>query len=176
MDQVDINKLWQNFVDTVTKHYIDFNGRIGRAQFWYYILVYVLIGLAVSVVGSIVGSGGGLRSLYNLALLVPTLGMTARRLHDTGRTASWVVILAVPWLLMILAGMVAFASFFFVPLWGLLMGLGWLIGLVSLVAAIILIYFCAQPGSTDSNEYGPVPPVWTPGAPTASPSPPPAAS
>jgi uncharacterized membrane protein YhaH (DUF805 family) len=33
MGQMDINKLWQNFLDTVTNHYMDFNGRVGRAQF-----------------------------------------------------------------------------------------------------------------------------------------------
>ena len=38
---MDFNKLWQNFMDTVQNHYMDFNGRMGRAQFWYYILVVV---------------------------------------------------------------------------------------------------------------------------------------
>ena len=54
MDQVDINKLWQNFLDTVTNHYMDFNGRVGRAQFWYYMLVYVVMWIGVSIVAGIV--------------------------------------------------------------------------------------------------------------------------
>ena len=176
MDQMDFNKLWQNFVDIISKHYVDFNGRVGRTQFWYYIATYVVIGIGVSIVGGIANSGGGLRSLYGLALLLPTLGITARRLHDTGRTASWVLILAVPWLLSILLGLIALASFFVFGLFALLMGLAGIIGLVSLAAVILLIYFCAQPGNDGPNEYGPVPPVWTPGAPTTSPPPAPAAS
>src|SRR6202012_132483 len=34
--QMDFNKLWANFLDTVQNHYVDFNGRVDRAQFWYY--------------------------------------------------------------------------------------------------------------------------------------------
>ncbi|HEY1614666.1 MAG TPA: DUF805 domain-containing protein [Rhizomicrobium sp.] len=174
MEQMDINKLWQNFVDTITKHYVDFDGRVGRAQFWYYILVYAVIAVAVSIVGGIVGSGSGLRSLYSLALLCPTLGFTARRLHDTGRTANWVFILAVPWVLTMLLGILVFASFMMLGFLALLWGFASLVALASLVAAIIIIYLCAQPGTAGPNQYGPVPPVWTPGA-TAAPPPAPAA-
>src|SRR5205085_1587298 len=84
---------------------VDFDGRTGRAQFWYYIAVYVVVGILVSIVGSIALTGGGLRALYGLALLLPTLGITARRLHDMGRTASWVLLLAVPWGLSIIMGL-----------------------------------------------------------------------
>ena len=41
--RMDINKLWQNFLDTVTNHYFDLNGRVGIAQFWYFVLVEVVI-------------------------------------------------------------------------------------------------------------------------------------
>ena len=85
MDQIDFNKLWQNFVDTITNHYSDFNGRVGRSQFWYFVLVYVVVGIGVSIVGSILPFGGGIRALYSLALLLPSVGMTARRLSGIRR-------------------------------------------------------------------------------------------
>jgi uncharacterized membrane protein YhaH (DUF805 family) len=176
MDQMDIHTLWENFTDTVSRHYVDFEGRIGRAQFWYYILVYMVVGILVSIVGSITLSGTGLRALYGLALLLPTLGITARRLHDVGRTASWVLLLAVPWALSILMGLVTLLSFFTFGLFGLLFVFWPIIGLVSLAAVVLLIYFCAQPGMLEANEYGPVPPVWTPHAPTATILPPPPAA
>jgi uncharacterized membrane protein YhaH (DUF805 family) len=167
MDQIDINKLWQNFVDTISKHYTDFNGRVGRVQFWYYIAVYVVVGIAVTVVGGIVGSGGGLRALYGLALLLPTLGITARRLHDTGQPASWVLLLAIPWALSILLGLVALMSFFTFGLFGVLFVFAPIIGLISLAAVALLIYLCAQPGAVGPNTYGPVPEAWTAGNPPA---------
>lgn len=173
MDQIDLNKLWQNFTDTIAKHYVDFDGRVGRAQFWWYIAVYIALGVLVSIVGSITFSGSGLRALYGLALLLPTLGITARRLHDMGRTASWVLLLAVPWVLSILMGLVTILSFFTFGLFGLLFVFWPIIGLISLAAVVLLIYFCAQPGMPGSNEYGPPPPVWTPHGPPPAPVVPP---
>jgi uncharacterized membrane protein YhaH (DUF805 family) len=177
MDQLDINKLWQNFTDTIAKHYVDFDGRVCRAQFWSYIAVYAVVGVLVSIVGSIALTGGGLRTLYGLALLLPTLGITARRLHDMGRTASWVLLLAVPWGLTLLMGLVTFLSFMTFGLFGILFVFWPIVALISLAAVLLLIYFCAQPGMPQQNEYGPVPPVWTPNGPPAAPMtpPPPAA-
>ena len=176
MDQMDINKIWQNFTDTISKHYVDFDGRAGRAQFWYYIAAYIAVGILVSVVGSIAATGGGLRALYGLALLLPTLGITARRLHDMGRTASWVLLLAIPWALSIFMGLVTLVSFFTFGLLGILFVFWPIIGLISLGAVVLLIYFCAQPGDPASNEYGAVPPIWTPNGPATATPPPPAAT
>jgi len=177
MDQLDFKKLWQNFTDTVSKHYIDFDGRVGRPQFWYYVLVYFVVLVGVAVVGSIIGSRRGLVSLYELALLAPGLGIMARRLHDTGKTASWVLLLAIPGILSIFLGIVGLATMFFFPLLWLLGGIALLVFLVSLAAAAVLIYFCVQPGTSGPNEYGPLPPEWTPYRPPAAPvAPPPTAA
>jgi uncharacterized membrane protein YhaH (DUF805 family) len=40
--------------------------------------------------------------------------------------------------------------------------IGWVVGLVALVAGIAVIYFCIQPGQAEANGFGPPPPVWTP--------------
>ncbi|HEY2445300.1 MAG TPA: DUF805 domain-containing protein [Rhizomicrobium sp.] len=180
MDQIDINRLWQNFTDTITNHYTDFNGRVGRTQFWYYIAVYIVVAILVSIVGSIVGIGSGLRGLFSLALLLPNIGMTARRLQDTGRPGTWAWLLIVPLGLAILTGIFAFATWFALGLFGLwliLAPLMSLLGLASLAVAIALIYFCAQPGTSGPNQYGPEPAQWSPNAPPATPAtPPPAAT
>ena len=173
MDQLDINKIWQNFTDTVSGHYSDFAGRVGRTQFWYFIAVYVVLGILISVVGDITFTGRGLRALYALALLLPTLGIIARRLHDMGRTASWALLLAVPWVLSIVMGLLTFLSFATFGLFGILFVFWPVIGLVSLGAIVLLIYFCVQPGTPGPNEYGPVPPEWTPHRPPAAPVAPP---
>jgi len=176
MDQLDFNKLWQNFTDTIAKHYVDFDGRVGRSQFWWYIAVYAVVGILVSVVGSITFTGRGLRALYGLALFLPSLGITARRLHDTGRTASWVLLLAVPSFLVFLTGLVAILSIFVLGFPGFLIVFGSIFALLSGAAVLLLVYFCVQPGTEGSNEYGAIPPAWTPhGKPTAPAAPPPAA-
>ncbi|MGD0145095.1 MAG: DUF805 domain-containing protein [Rhizomicrobium sp.] len=160
MDQVDFNKLWQNFVDTVTNHYMDFNGRVGRAQFWWYVLVGVVLGIGVSIVASIVTHL--LSTLFALALLLPNLGMTVRRLHDTGKPGIWALLLLVPLVVQIFLGLMMLSM----GMWGVfgfLYAFIQLISLASLVALIIVIYFCAQPGDASANAYGPPPAPWTSG-------------
>src|SRR6185312_15573037 len=155
MDNMDFNKIWQNFVDQVTNHYMDFNGRMGRTQYWYYVLVAILVGIAASIVGSF--TLHIVSTIVSLGLLLPNLGMTARRLQDTGRPGSWVFILAIPFALSILLGLVAVISGPFGALFFLLT-LAPLIALLSLGAAIAIIYLCVQPGQTEANQYGAVPP------------------
>lgn len=163
MDNIDVNRLWQNYVDTITKHYVDFTGRADRAQFWYFVLVNFIMAIGVAIVGGILGIRN-LSDLYSLAVLLPTLGLTVRRLQDTGKPGSWVLIAFVPLVLMILLGIVSLLG-------GALGTLGFLfvfmpiIALASLAAACILIYLCIQPGQPEANQYGPVPPVFEPGAP-----------
>jgi uncharacterized membrane protein YhaH (DUF805 family) len=171
MDQMDINKLWQNFVDTVTNHYTDFTGRVGRSQFWYYVLVYVVVGIGVAVVGNIVAMGSPFRAIYGLALLLPNVGMTARRLQDTGKPGTWAWLLAVPVGVMVLMALFALVTVLTLGLGAVLFLLTPFLGLASLAAIVVLIYFCAQPGATGANEYGPPPPVWTPGSPAKPPTP-----
>jgi uncharacterized membrane protein YhaH (DUF805 family) len=165
MDQIDINKIWQNFVDTVTNHYMDFTGRVGRSQFWYYVLVYVVVGIGVAAVGSLLSIGMGLRGLYALAMFLPSVGITARRLQDTGRSGSWAWLLAVPVGVAVIMGVFAVITVLTLGIGAILFLLAPLLSLVSLAAVVVLIYFCAQPGEAAANAYGPPPPLWTPGTP-----------
>ncbi|HEX3674309.1 MAG TPA: DUF805 domain-containing protein [Rhizomicrobium sp.] len=160
MGPIDANKLWQNFLDTVQNHYMDFDGRIGRAQFWFYCLVVFALWIGALVVAAI--TTHLLLTLFALALLLPNLGMTVRRLHDTGKPGIWVLLLAVPLVLFMLMGIFAIlggALGFLAMLYAFTR----LISLVSLVCFIALVYFCAQPGTPGGNAFGAVPPVWTPG-------------
>jgi uncharacterized membrane protein YhaH (DUF805 family) len=146
---MDAAKLWQNFVDTVTKHYVDFNGRVGRAQFWWYVLVSFVLGFAVGIVAGIIHLPL-LSSLFSLALLLPNLGMGVRRLHDVGKPGIYVLLPLVPAVLAMV--------FFFMLLWPVAM-LCWL---AVLAAAILLIYWYCQPGDAGDNAYGSPPAPFAP--------------
>ncbi len=163
MDQIDFNKIWQNFVDTITNHYTDFGGRVGRAQYWYYVLVYVVVGIGVAALGSLLSLGMSLRGVYALALFLPSVGMTARRLQDTGRTGTWAWLLAVPVGVAVLMGVFAVVTVLTLGIGAILFILAPFLSLLSLAAVVVLIYFCAQPGEAGPNAYGPPPPLWTPG-------------
>jgi uncharacterized membrane protein YhaH (DUF805 family) len=176
MGSIDFNKLWQNFLDTVTNHYADFNGRVGRPQFWYYMLVAGVILLGVHIVANLLWIHL-LSFLALLALLLPNAGMAMRRLQDTGRSGTLVwgalIPLAVIFAVTILSLIGGLLGIMF--LLGFLFTFGIVLYLIALGFGIAVLYFCAQPGMTEANQYGPVPPVFDPTMATpAAPTPPPA--
>ena len=83
------------FLDPIQNHYADFTGRATRQQFWMFILVYIGIYVAVSILENIVGTTL-LTMLFSLAVLVPSIAITARRLHDIGKSGWWQLIGFIP--------------------------------------------------------------------------------
>ena len=83
------------FIDILKNQYADFNGRARRKQFWMYILFYMAIYIVVSIIAGAIGLGF-IAMLYSLGLLVPSIAITARRLHDTGRSGWWQLIGLIP--------------------------------------------------------------------------------
>jgi uncharacterized membrane protein YhaH (DUF805 family) len=90
--------------------YAQFTGRSRRSEYWYFFLVYILISLAINVLAAVVGDWIAiLGSLVGLALLIPNLAVSVRRLHDTGRSGWWLLVGLIPLLGFILL-LVWFAS------------------------------------------------------------------
>jgi uncharacterized membrane protein YhaH (DUF805 family) len=83
------------YLDPITKHYFDFNGATGRKPFWMFHLFNFLIALGLSIVLTVVHLGA-LYGLYTLALLLPSLGLGVRRLHDIGKSGWWLLVAFVP--------------------------------------------------------------------------------
>ena len=73
------------------KKYAVFSGRAQRMEYWMFVLFYVIFAIALGIVESIIGlggEGGGLLSgLFVLGMLIPSLAVTVRRLHDTDHSA-----------------------------------------------------------------------------------------
>ena len=153
----DLNKAIQYFQTVVTKHYTDFRGRVSRRDFWTYILVYIALAVIVAIVQGLVGFG--LLALVQLALFLPTAGIIARRLQDTGKNGSLVWFLMIPVLISTTVTLLATLAFGGFTLLLIFLPLLWLLSLISIVAAIYLIYLCAQPGTLGPNAYGPQPAV-----------------
>ncbi len=84
-----------NFFTRVFSQYTDFTGRDSREQYWMFILFYMIIYIALAVVDTIL-TGGLLTMLFSLALLIPSLAIAARRLHDIGKSGWWQLIVLIP--------------------------------------------------------------------------------
>ena len=99
--------------------YADFRGRASRSEFWWFFLFVVVVSWVAAVLDSLLFSGwsvgpfavtGPLGVATNLVLLLPSLAVGARRLHDTGRTGWWQVLLLLPCF-----GLVLLAVFWALP-------------------------------------------------------------
>lgn len=85
----------------VLRKYAVFTGRARRREFWMFTLVNVLISIGLSIIDTILGTDYGagygiLSTIYGLAVLIPSIAVGVRRLHDTGRTGWWLLIGLVP--------------------------------------------------------------------------------
>ena len=91
------------YLDPIKNHYFDFEGVAGRKTFWMFTLYNFLITVALSIVLSVVHLRP-LASLYSLAVLLPSLGLAVRRLHDIGMSGWWALLALVPvigWIVLI---------------------------------------------------------------------------
>lgn len=85
------------------KKYADFTGRSRRKEYWSFFLLCLVGAVVLSLVDGILGMGGmiggvygPLTTLFLLALLVPSIAVGIRRLHDTDRSGWWILIALVP--------------------------------------------------------------------------------
>ncbi len=93
------------FLDTLKNRYADFNGKATRSQYWYFVLFYVLLSIVLAlidifVVNPLLGiniqeayQGGILQTVFALALIIPTIAIGVRRLHDIGKS-GWLMLIA----------------------------------------------------------------------------------
>jgi len=82
-------------VSTVLKQYAEFSGRARRSEYWWYYLFFLI------VYGVSFGIGVGVKAVWLpiiviLALVLPTLAVGVRRLHDTGRSGWFTLIGIIP--------------------------------------------------------------------------------
>lgn len=76
----------------VIRNYAGFEGRARRQEYWMFTLFNVIISLVLSLLANIASFFSILSMLYALAVLLPSLAVGARRLHDTGRS-GWMLLL-----------------------------------------------------------------------------------
>ncbi len=164
------------------KRYAEFSGRSRRKEYWMFFLFNILVGIGFAVVSVIVGgsatavddptagvAAGGARGiitilnlLFSLAMLIPSIAVGVRRLHDTDRSGWWLLAPLGPYLI----GIVAMVAGGFSILGsggsptaglGAAMAVGGLFLLVGLIAAIALIVFFCIEGTRGPNRFGPDP-------------------
>lgn len=85
-----------NWYLEVLKKYAVFSGRARRKEYWMFFLFNIIITFVLEFIEELAGSPGILGMLYSLAVLIPGIAVSVRRLHDTDRSGWWLLITLIP--------------------------------------------------------------------------------
>lgn len=77
-------------IQTCFAKYADFNGRATRSEYWFFFLFQVIGTIVTMMIDPVV------MAIFALALLVPGIAVTIRRLHDTDRSGWFYLLSFVP--------------------------------------------------------------------------------
>lgn len=112
-----MNTFREYFIETITKRYADFSGRASRSEYWYFVLFNFIISLVLYIpilmtmitmfedpyaylepgaISPAMSIFSLLYTVYSLAIIIPSLALLARRLHDVGRSGWSFLICLVP--------------------------------------------------------------------------------
>jgi uncharacterized membrane protein YhaH (DUF805 family) len=145
---------WGNFL-------FSFNGRLNRAKYWLWVLIYVVVAIVVGVIVYAIDAPmitGILNFAVGIALLVSGLAIATKRLHDRGKSAWWLLVFyLVPGVLIGVGVGLSLGS----ALSGGDSGLGIMGYVLSLAGLAIVIWAfielgCLR-GTVGPNQYGPDP-------------------
>lgn len=117
-------------VNSVLSKYATFSGRATRAEFWRWVVVFVLLTVVSRIIdGALFGSSiqdafyvrdahQPVTSLLILALFLPNMALAVRRLHDIGRSGWWLLLMLIP-----------------------------------LIGPLVLLYWYVQPSQEGANQF-----------------------
>jgi uncharacterized membrane protein YhaH (DUF805 family) len=145
-----------NWYFEVLRKYATFSGRARRKEYWMYTLFTIIIYIALSIIDEFAGLNKAtnklspLSTLYVLAVHIPTLSVTARRLHDIGKSGWWQLVVEIPligYLIWALIGTLMGPSFL------LTVALG-AIAVSGLFGEGILLLWVSDAGQKGANRFG----------------------
>ena len=158
-------------IKSCLRQYVGFSGRATRAEYWWWVLGTVVATILLSILDGIIFGFGidgpsVFQPIFGLAILLPGLAVTARRLHDIGRTGWWQLLWwaigflgAIPFVVMLVVALVSgfsgdlnWPAVIAQALVGLLISLAIWIGL-----AVWQIWWLATQGQAGPNQHGPDP-------------------
>jgi uncharacterized membrane protein YhaH (DUF805 family) len=84
------------FLKVVRDNYANFSGRARRKEYWLFNLFYIIFAIIVMFVEYIFGTVIIFMGLFMIALIIPSMAVTVRRMHDIGKSGWWLLITFIP--------------------------------------------------------------------------------
>ncbi len=140
-------------------NYVNFTGRASRSEYWWFALFTFLIAFPVAIFNQVGGLVGNIVYIgVQVALILPSLGLAVRRLHDIGKSGWWLlgfyVVNIVAGAVMVVGMLPAiqsgdFEGISFAPVLG---GIA-----ICLINSVVFLVWMCKPSVPTENKYGPVP-------------------
>uniref|UniRef100_UPI0035CB389C DUF805 domain-containing protein n=1 Tax=uncultured Sphingomonas sp. TaxID=158754 RepID=UPI0035CB389C len=153
------------------KRYAQFTGRSRRKEFWLWILFQVIAGFVLGILDTVFGLGGHasgvansapgaygaaanlrggvLSNIFSLAVLIPSIAVSVRRMHDINRSGWWILLPLVP-IVIVFAMVVAAATSTSITA----MVLSGIAGLAFIGCAIVVFVWYCTAGTIGPNRFG----------------------
>ena len=80
-----------NYYMKVLQNYATFSGRARRSEYWYFVLFNAIISIALVFAGEAIGIRG-IDMIYSIAVLIPSIAVGVRRMHDVGKSGWFLLI------------------------------------------------------------------------------------
>ena len=80
-----------NYYLKVLQNYATFGGRARRSEYWYFILFNTIISFGLGFVGGLM-QVNWISNIYTLAVLIPSIAVAVRRMHDVGKSGWFVLV------------------------------------------------------------------------------------
>lgn len=84
-----------NYYIDAFKNYVNFKGRARRKEYWMFVLFNFIVAIVLSIIDSLIGITI-LSTIYSLAVIIPSLALCFRRLHDIGKSGAWILLGLIP--------------------------------------------------------------------------------
>jgi uncharacterized membrane protein YhaH (DUF805 family) len=88
--------LIENWKLVVLQRYAKFDGRAGRAEFWWYVLANFIVLIALSILAGAADIFWILYVVYGIGTFIPSLAVAIRRLHDTDKSGWFILLGLIP--------------------------------------------------------------------------------
>ena len=80
-----------NYYLYVLQNYAKFTGRARRSEFWYFVLINSILGFFIGFIGGLIQMPI-IATIYSVAVLIPSIAVAVRRMHDVGKSGWFLLI------------------------------------------------------------------------------------
>jgi uncharacterized membrane protein YhaH (DUF805 family) len=96
--RMEVTMSFTDAIRSVFSQYVGFTGRARRSEYWYWVLFTIILSVIASLLQRAVNNSqnGVITSIVGLAILLPSLAVAVRRLHDTSRSGWWILLGLIP--------------------------------------------------------------------------------